>query len=437
MRYHPMKKRVQGLIPRVIFYFLLLFNTSAFFLSGQGSLVIIGGALQPDNESIYKTIIRLGGGQERVKIAILPAASISPAATGISCTQEFMRYGLAKDQVRVFPLAVKDDPSTPGTDESQWADNGFNEKLAREILDYTVVYFAGGDQERYQQTLLDKDGHDSPLLASIRQIYSRGGVLAGTSAGAAIMSNPMICGGEDIHPLLEPPVFQSISCPSATRGVKLTRGLGFLDSALVDQHFFKRGRLYRLIPALFSLKNIIPGIGIDEDTAVVYDSKNKTLLVIGRSGVMVVDISPANRQQTKNSDFTYQGILLHYLEEGDMFDLKTRHITINPLRQLIKKGSEYYEDYQVNTSIFGKDAIQEILTSGLADNRQNQAEGFAFLFNNPSPSSIRQRTGRGVRLLFCKNEQTMGYQVEINGKISYSVTGVALSIVPIRFDIQY
>ena len=398
-----------------------------------GSLVIIGGALQPDNREIYHTFIQLGGGKENIRIAIIPAASASPVKSGTSYIKDFARYGVAENHIKLFPVAVKDDPSTKEVNESQWSQNGFKKELAEEMRRFNAVFFVGGDQERYRQTLKTADGKDAPLLTAIREIYKKGGVIGGASAGAAMMSDPMICEGNPMEAMLKKAVFNPGACPSEGEGgVRLTTGLGFFEPGLVDQHLLKRGRMGRLIAALLHLEEFSLGIGIDEDTAAVYREKSKTIEVTGRSGILIVDTRNAETVSKKNqtglTGLNVKNIILHYLEDGDSYHIQTRQFTINNQRKKIEIGKEYYKTSPLNTNILGKDAVKEIITGGLVDNRQEQAVGIAFTLEENGG-------GQGVKMVFRKGRHTAGSWAEINGKETYTALYIYLDIVPISIKI--
>ncbi|MBE0664288.1 MAG: hypothetical protein IH584_00590, partial [Candidatus Aminicenantes bacterium] len=117
-------------------------------VGGKGSLVIMGGGINASLDRVYQRFIELGGGVDRIRLAIIPAASVEPAVSGRVNAADFIRLGVPADRIRVFPLAVADDPTSKDVDEAQWIGNGFNEELARDMLDYTAVYFVGGDQIR-------------------------------------------------------------------------------------------------------------------------------------------------------------------------------------------------------------------------------------------------------------------------------------------------
>jgi cyanophycinase len=414
---------------------LLFISLCTIFVWGSqrntgGSLVIIGGALQPDNRDIYHTFIHLGGGKENIRIAIIPAASASPVKSGTSYIKDFARYGVPETHIKLFPVAVKDDPSTKEVNESQWSQNGFKKELAEEMRRFNAVFFVGGDQERYRRTLKTAEGKDAPLLTAIREIYEKGGVIGGASAGAAMMSDPMICEGNPMEAMLKTAVFNPGPCPSEGEGgVRLTTGLGFFEPGLVDQHVLKRGRMGRLIAALLHLEKFSFGIGIGEDTAAVYREKSKTIEVTGRSGILIVDTRKAEAVSTKKQKaLNAKNIILHYLEDGDSYHIQTRRFTVNNRRKKIEIGKEYYKTSPLNTDILGKDAVKEIITRGLVDNRQEQAVGIAFTLGENG-------RGRGVKMVFRKGRHTVGSWEKINGKETYTALYIYLDIVPISVKI--
>jgi cyanophycinase len=396
-----------------------------------GSLVIIGGGLKPDNQKIYNKFIELGGGKENIRIAVIPAASASPVESGNFYIREFARYDVPATHIKVFPVAVKDDPSTKEVNESEWSQNGFKKELAEEILHFNAVFFVGGDQERYRQTLKTADGKDAPLLTAIREIYGKGGVIGGTSAGAAMMSDPMICEGNPLEAMLKKAVYKAGACPSEGEGgVRLTTGLGFFEPGLVDQHFLKRGRMGRIIPALLHLEHVKSfsfGMGIDEDTAAIFHAKTNTIEVAGSSGILIVDIRNASFPKSRKG-FKGKNIILHYLEDGDLYHTQTGAFTIDNKRKKIEKGKEYYKTSSLNTDIFAKDSIKEIIAAGLVDNSRNHAAGIAFTLDSKG-------RGKGVKLVFRKEKDTVGYWGETEEEETYSALYIYLDIIPITVKI--
>ncbi len=390
-----------------------------------GSLVIIGGALDPGNQAVYQSFIRLGGGKRAIHIAIIPAASATPVQTGQTYMKDFIRYGVSKRQIQIVPLALLDDPASKETDESQWAHNAWKQDVAESLTHVTAVFFVGGDKMRYRITLKDKEGNDSPLLTAIRDVYRRGGVIGGTSAGAAIMSDPMLIGGLSVS-ALGPRRNEDGKQTSDSSPVPMKPGMGFFSHGLVDQHFIKRGRLGRLIAALLTLENVSLGFGIDEDTAIL--AQGDMLEVTGSSGVFMMDISQAKHRLAEDGVFA-SGIRLHYLGNGDSYNTKTKAFSIHPARKPIEPGKEYYKESILTTDIFYRDAAFTLVTQGLIDNTANEATGIAFTLGAGG-------SGSGSKLVFRKDDRSRGYWGRTDGLETYSALNVILDICPIQITIK-
>ncbi len=170
------------------------------------------------------------------------------------------------------------------------------------------AYFAGGDQARITRALRRPDGSNTRMLDALWELYRRGGVIAGTSAGAAIMSSTMFG-----HPK---PVLATLKL-GLTDGQEITPGLGFIgDDVFVDQHLLVRGRFARMLPAMLQ-KGYKLGLGIDENTAMVV-GPNRDVEVLGYKGALVVDLSNAN---ARKGDFNVSNVRLSYLDNGDRFNI--------------------------------------------------------------------------------------------------------------------
>lgn len=391
----------------------------------QGSLVIIGGALDTSNADVYNRFIELGGGKDTIKIAIIPAASETPVSSAEAYMADFMHYGVPKENIKVFPIAIKDDSSTEYLDESLWSKNGFSAVTAKEMAKYNAVFFVGGDQLLIVQCLVDDKGHDGTVLSEIRKIYKNGGVIGGTSAGAAIMTDPMIGSGTSLGALTQGVTYTDNWNIEGDNRVFITKGLGFLSDSISDQHFLKRGRLGRLIVAMFD-QDIDMGYGIDENTALVV--KGNEYEAVGASGVVVVDISQAAKDE-KSDRFRASNIKIHYLEKGDKYNAATKAITINSAKPTTS-GIEYYTKNSLNTNIFGSDSIKQVITADLVDNQAKEAVGISFDMAKDSNKSA------GTQFIFRKGEGTEGFWGKINGTGSYSAVNVYLDIVSIEVNIM-
>jgi cyanophycinase len=165
---------------------------------------------------------------------------------------------------------------------------------------------------------------------------------------------------------------------------------------------------------------------VDEGTAVVY--RNHVVEVIGSSGILIIDTSKAKIKETQWGPKA-ENVILHYLEGGDSFNLETGEFLINSRRKKIKKGKEYYKKYPLDTNIFGKDAVKEILTAGLVDNCQDRSEGLSFTLD-------KDGSGIGMQFIFKKINKTTGYFGKVNGKETFSALHISVDFFPITISIK-
>ena len=175
--------------------------------------------------------------------------------------------------------------------------------------DAAGVFFTGGDQIKITSQI-----GDTPIFERIREIYDDGGVIAGTSAGAAVMSETMLVqgGDENSHVIGD--------------SVRMAPGLGLIAGVIIDQHFMERGRFGRLIGAVAqNPKNL--GIGIDEQTAVVVERGNG-FYVLGSGAVYVIDGTEVTYSNVAEEDLkktlSIYNVRMHMLSQGDRFDLLNR-----------------------------------------------------------------------------------------------------------------
>jgi cyanophycinase len=186
-------------------------------------------------------------------------------------------------------------------------DDAFSEDKLKVLKGAGAVFFTGGDQLRITSRI-----GGAPICERIREIFDRGGVIAGTSAGASAMSETMLVSG---------PSDQS----HRVDAVQMAPGLGLINGVIVDQHFAERGRLGRLVGAVAQNPRLL-GVGIDEDTAVIAEADR--FIVIGRGAVYVIDgtrESYTNVSEEKpDSVMSVFDLRLHILSDGDRFELETR-----------------------------------------------------------------------------------------------------------------
>jgi cyanophycinase len=259
----------------------------------KGHLLIIGGGREP--AGMLERFITLAGGTNNAKIIVLPMASEDAVGTGAEMVTEFKALGVTQIESVVLSRV-----------------EALNPESATRLNGATGVFFTGGDQSRLAAVLVH-----SPIQQTLKNLYRQGAVLAGTSAGAAIMSEVMIT-GEELLNHDKANAFRSIR----QNNIETTAGLGFVTNAIIDQHFIQRKRYNRLFSVVLEHPNLV-GIGIDESTAVLMNP-DQTFEVLGESAVMVMDArSASNVRADQNGHLSVVDTRVHLLLAGDGFDLKS------------------------------------------------------------------------------------------------------------------
>ncbi|HET9070236.1 MAG TPA: cyanophycinase [Amaricoccus sp.] len=316
-----------------------------------GSLAIIGGRLEDTNAAVYGEMHRLAGG----RILVFPTASSEPGAVGQETLAVFRAHGFDAEVAPLVPKGAGRLARDPAL-------------LAR-VADYGSVYFTGGDQANIV-TSLAPGRIETPLLAAIRAAHAAGGLVAGSSAGAAMMSQPMILGGTSIES-----VVHGLTRDPEKPGLLLGDGLGFFPHGLVDQHFIKRGRLGRLVAAL-AAAGVRRGFGVDENTALLVEGE--AARVCGEYGVMLVDIGPARIDRDARS---FVGCRLSYLDDGDMLELpRCRPVPGPGKRRVRKREIAYRAPARSRRNAFGAytlyDLMARLVLGDPTTYRADRAEGF-------------------------------------------------------------
>lgn len=393
---------------------LLVFGSLTFSFADQaeGSLLIVGGMLRNDNRAVYEKLIELAGGTDTIKVAIVGAATSKSVRNSLRFRDDLALYGVPKNtnaevyagtgHFYLVPIAVTDDSSTKDFNEKDWASNGNNPDVAANIAECNAVWFVGGDQTYITEALLNPDGSDTLALKAIRGIYTKGGLIAGSSAGAAIMSQVMLAGGSSFGAMISgtTDVYEDMSDQEAGP-VYLTQGLNFFKGGIVDQHFDRKARLGRLVVALYANKNMYRyGFGVDENTAMAVTQNGTWIEPVGSGGVTIVDVKDAVKD-TRYANGGYDKVRISYIETRDAFNLTTGTFKIDPDKDLQTIGDEYYgEKFDQNTGIFSPNPLmRQYLGHGLVDNSA-ATELVSYAFNEE---------GKGVRITFSEDELTKGY----------------------------
>lgn len=265
-------------------------------LAGEtGHLVIIGGGKRP--MAMMREIVTLGGGADS-RFLVIPMASSAPLDVALYQQYQLDKAGAGSVDFAIFSPESADHDTT----------------LAR-LDGVTGIFFSGGDQRRLAAHLAG-----TRFLERLHELYRDGAVIAGTSAGAAVMSRVMITGdevglAEDAEP------FQRI----AAETVVTDTGFAFIEGAIIDQHFIRRKRHNRLISLVLERPELL-GIGIDEATAIVV-APDGTFRVSGENTVLVIDAADAADIGTDaRGNLGAAGMTMHLLREGDRFDMRKRAV---------------------------------------------------------------------------------------------------------------
>jgi cyanophycinase len=261
----------------------------------RGFIIPIGGAEGKGRKpKILKRFVDLCGGTE-ARILVIPTASLLNE-TGPLYKELFESLGANSMCV---PIENRDEC--------------FSEEIVRILGNATGIFITGGNQLRLSTIL-----GGTPVAQLIRSLNANGVHVAGTSAGAAIVSEHMIAGG------------RSGSSPRES-GVELAPGLGLTNRVIIDQHFNQRQRMGRLLAAL-SFNPFACGLGIDENTA-GFIGPDGLMEVVGNGTVTVVDPSDLRHSSMsyvrRAEAVTLIGLKLHVLASGAHFNIETREATLD------------------------------------------------------------------------------------------------------------
>jgi cyanophycinase len=284
------------------------------------TLIAIGGGLDDDNTTILTACVPA---TSTGTIVIVPWASGEAEKAAASAARRFAQHA---PRATIVTIA---DPVTSAQDSARAA-QAFDALRGAGDL----AFFTGGDQSRITARLLSP-AH-APVLASLRAAALRPGVIiAGTSAGAAMMSDPMFTGGRSDAAL----AVAAIGAPSTTDGAtdpdnpegspvigpRLAPGVGLASAMIVDTHFSQRGRLGRLIAALEASATPL-GVGLNENRAARIEARTVTFLG-GPAGTLLVTARELHRPHAGRADRL--GARLHLAADGLALDRAT--LTLAPL----------------------------------------------------------------------------------------------------------
>lgn len=270
--------------------------------SKRTMLISIGGGEVAEMKDVLDEILRYMERKRDPRMTVMTVAT-SDGEGAAGKYNNLFRNRLGLKHVEVVEVALRDD--------------AFDPKSLKKVENADALFFTGGDQLNVTSLL-----GGTPLHNLIHQRYQEGILIAGTSAGAAMMSSSMIISGKS-------------DTPPKVGGVEIAPGMNMIDGTIIDSHFSQRGRHGRLLTAIAHYPQVL-GLGIDERTAMVFT--NGEFRVIGEGVVTVFDGS-----QMRHTDLPYRKdeetigmfhVSIHVLPRGYRYNMKEREPMAPELRKM-------------------------------------------------------------------------------------------------------
>ncbi|MEQ1677533.1 MAG: cyanophycinase [Chitinophagaceae bacterium] len=270
------------------FFFLLPVLYGQKSTTTQGKLFIIGGGDRPP--SLMQKMMDAASLKKEDYVVVLPMSGENPdtsfyyfkADLQSVCTNSIVNLNFTKANVN-------------------------NTSRLDSLRKARLIFITGGDQDRFMSVVVN-----TPVYDAIHFAYHNGSTIAGTSAGAAVMSRHMITGNQ-----LTDTVYRSTFPKVVDQNIEIKTGLGLLTNCIIDQHFIVRSRYNRLLSALAKFP-ALAGIGVDEATAIVV---NGNTITVAGSGQVVVMRNPQQIQITSKGLIKLKGLEFSIYTEGDQFSI--------------------------------------------------------------------------------------------------------------------
>ncbi len=279
-------------------------------------LIPIGGNEKktPDSE-MFRQMVAVAGGPE-ARIVVIPTASETPGERARDYQELFSAF--RPKSIQTVHIGERPDAASP--------------ELIRVIEETTLFMFGGGDQLRLSSLI-----GGTPLHKALVARYRSGGcVVAGTSAGAAVLPEAMIFQNNGFR------LFRK-------GGIEMTKGLGLIGDVIFDTHFVQRSRISRLVQAIATNPAML-GVGLDENTGLIIEDETRAR-VLGTGTVIIVDGSDIEINHigyAKNREpFALTNVRYSVLTEGVVFDLEKRIVLdpgpIAPPKSVVPKAASTSE----------------------------------------------------------------------------------------------
>ncbi|MCF3974657.1 cyanophycinase [Paracoccus salsus] len=259
----------------------------------RGKLVAIGGAEDKELDThILRRVLGFAP-MPNPRVGVITTASSIPDDVFAEYRAVFER--LSASEIMDIRIRERADAASPA--------------MIDMIEKSDVIFISGGDQMRLTSIF-----GGSAALTAIRRRYEHGGVIAGTSAGAACQSTTMVYGGS--------------ATDSLRKGaVRMTAGFGLIDGVIIDTHFLERGRFSRLMEVGATNPEYL-GVGIGEDAAVLFE--DGTIHAFGPGHVILVDstgITGSNVFDLADGEaVSVHNVTMHALVDGNAYSLSDRRV---------------------------------------------------------------------------------------------------------------
>ncbi len=273
---------------------LTLFFVFCFSLANaqktKGKLFIIGGGNRSDQ--LMQQLVDLSQFKKTDYIVVLPMSSEEPDSAYIYFKDQFKRLTPNSIVMLNFDKTTVQNP-----------------KLNDSLQKAKLIFISGGDQTRFMNVVVN-----TAVFTSIHKAFQNGSIIAGTSAGAAVMSEKMITGNQKLEKEYSG-TFDNIRYDN----LETSPGLGLVTKAIIDQHFLRRSRYNRLISAMVEFPHLT-GIGIDESTAIIVNGKQ--ISVVGESEVIVMKNPSGVQKMAQNKLISMKKMEMSIYVAGQQFKLE-------------------------------------------------------------------------------------------------------------------
>lgn len=252
----------------------------------NGTLLIVGGAA---SNYFYEVFMNLVGGENEL-IVVIPTAGTSEEISKEDLNN-FKNSFIKKGFKNVIVLHTHN-PEEANKDE-----------FIQPLKKAKGVWFSGGRQWRLADSYLNTKTHEA-----FKALLKRGGVIAGSSAGATIQGSYLARGDTKTNTIMMG---------------DHEEGLNFLTNVAIDQHLLARNRQFDMFNILNHRPELL-GIGLDEDTGIIVT--NNTFKVIGKSYVAIYDGTRWIKDKNEIIKLPKGSRDFYFLKKGDTYNLNERRI---------------------------------------------------------------------------------------------------------------